>query len=265
MTTADLTERESEQIEHARLSAAAIVARAHDLAVEDAAQAERAGGILRDLASVRKRAETERLELTKPLRDKRAAIDANYKAPSAMLDEADKVIRGKLLAYQREQARLAKIEQDRLDAEAERQRLADEAAREAEAAEARAQQEAWATRQRELAEAAIAAGDAELAEAAKAAGQAADAMADLERARSIAPLPVRAVPVVATPERQEGIATKRRWTYEIVEPTEVPRGYLKLDEQAIRYEMHRQIKKGKAPELPGVRFYQEEGLSVRGR
>ncbi len=260
-----ITRVEAERIEHARLSAAAVVARAHDLSVDDAEQAERAGGILRDLASVRKRADDERLELTKPLREKTAAINANYKAPSAMLDEADKVIRAKLLAYQREQARLRAEEQARLDAEAERQRLADEAAREADAAEARAQQEAWAAQQRELAEAAREAGDAKLAEAAAAAGQAADAMGDLQRARSIAPLPVHAPVVAPMPAKQAGIATRKVWGFKVIETSAVPPEFLIVDTAKLRKWMNDEVRAGRWPSMPGVKFEQEEGLSVRGR
>ncbi len=250
-----LTESESTKIEQARGSAAAVVAAAHDLTVENADQAERAGGILRDLQTVRKRAESERKDLTAPYRAHERQINDQYREPSAMLDKADGIIRGKVLAYQREQERIRAEQQRELDRIAAEQRARDEAERARLAAEAREQREAW-----EAAEA-----KAENPETAQAARSVADAMANLERARELAPLPVRPVETVAAAKPSAGIAVQRPWTFEVTDPSEVPPEHLRVDEASIRRWMHAQVKRGDVPDMSGVRFYQDERLAVRGR
>ncbi len=251
-----LTESESTKIEQARGSAAAVVAAAHDLTVENAEQAERAGGILRDLQTVRKRAETERKDLTRPYRAHEQQINDQFREPSAMLDKADAIIRGKVLEYQREQERIRAEQQRELDRIAAEQRARDEAERARLAGEAREQREAWEAAQ-------AAATDADKAEAA---GQAADAMGQLERARELAPLPVRPVEIVVASKPSAGIAVKRPWTFEVIDPSEVPREHMTVNEQSIRQAMREDVRAGREPQpIPGVRFYQDERLAVRGR
>ncbi len=251
-----LTDSESTKIEQARGSAAAVVAAAHDLNVENAEQAERAGSILRDLQTVRKRAETDRKALTEPYRAHTQAVNDQYREPSAMLDKADSIIRGKVLAYQREQERLRAEQQRELDRIAAEQRARDEAERARLAAEAREQREAWEATQ----------AAASSAEAAQAAQDAADAMGQLERARELAPLPVRPVETVAATKPSAGIAVKRPWTFHIDDPAMVPREHLAVDDQSIRRAMREDVRAGREPQpIPGVRFYQDERLAVRGR
>ncbi len=254
-----LTEAETASISANCGAAAAVVAAAHDLTVESAEQAERASGILRDLATVRKRAESARKELTQPYRQHERQINDQFREPSAMLDEADGVIRSKVLAYQREQERVRAERQRELDRIAAEQRAADEAERARLAAEARAQREAW-----EAAQAKAKASDDEAA--AEAARQAAEAMAQLERAREIAPLPVHAVQTAAPVKPSEGVAVKRWWRFEIKYPESVPRAYLVVDAEAIRRVMREDVRAGRDPQpIPGVRFYRDERLAVRGR
>ncbi len=261
-----LTDSESTKIEQARGSAAAVVAAAHDLTVENAEQAERAGGILRDLATVRKRAETDRKALTEPYRAHTQAVNDQYREPSRMLDEADKVIRAKMLTYQGTQERIRAERQAELDRIAAEQRARDEAERTRLAAEAREQREAWeAEAAARNAHAAGHATDETLASAA-AAEAAASAMAELERAREIAPLPVRPVETVAAPKPSAGIAVQRPWTFEVTDPSEVPREHLTVSEQSIRQAMREDVRAGREPSpIPGVRFYRDERLAVRGR
>lgn len=260
-----ITPYEVAVIRETRGSAAAVVTAARDLSVADAGQAQRAGEILRDLATVRKRANTTRLELAKPHRDHVALINDQYREPGAMLDEADGVIRAKLLAYQREQARLAKVEQDRLDIIAEEQRRADEAERDRAAAEARRQAEAWQAREAELAATAKATNDADIQRAADAAKAAGEALANLGQARAIEPLPVRPVQVVEAPAKTAGVATRKTWTFVVDFPSSVPRRFLMVDRAAINTFMRDEVRAGRTPELPGVRFEQSESLSVRSR
>lgn len=260
-----LTDEESSRVAESRRSAAAVVAAARELEVSTADEAERASGILRDLATVRKRADAERKALTAPHRAHVDMLNAQYREPTLMLDEADGMIRAKVQGFLAEQERVRAERQARIDAEAAEQRRRDEAEREAQAAAARAQRERWAREQAEReAEAARtgAQADTDRAAAAKAA---ADAMADLERAREIAPLPVRHVPTVEPVKPSAGIAVKRPWTFEVVDPSEVPPEFLIVDESAVRAYMRQRVKAGEVPSVSGIRFYQQEGLSVRGR
>lgn len=261
-----LTDEESSRVAESRRSAAAVVAAARELSVSTADEAERASGILRDLATVRKRADSERKALTQPYRAHVEQINAQYREPTSMLDEADGMIRAKVQGFLAEQERMRAERQARIDAEAAEQRRRDEAEREAQAAAARAQHERWAREQAEREAEAARTGAREDAERAAAAKAAADAMAELERAREIAPLPVRHVPTVEPVKPSAGIAVKRPWTFEVVDPQRVPREFLTVDERLIRRVMREEMRAhGEPLPIPGVRFYQQEGLSVRGR
>jgi hypothetical protein len=265
-TIAALTASENASITAARSSAASVVAAARDLSIENEEQATRAGEILRDLKTVSRRAEDERLALTKPYRDKAAAINDQYREPTAMLSEADKTIRAKVKAWHAEAERLRAIEQARLDAEAERQRKADEAERARLAAEAKAQADAWAAEEERRRADAEANPSPEAIAAADAAKAAQEAMAALEASRAITPLPVRQVETVApVPKATQGVSTRRTWTFAIEDASMVPPQWWKIDEAAIREHMRATVKEGGTPEIPGVRFYQEVGMSVRGR
>lgn len=267
-TVAALTPVENAQIQTARSSAASVVAAARDLVVEDSERASRAGEILRDLATVKARAERERKAIQKPYLDKVETIRAQYREPTAMLDEADKTIRAKVEAWTVEQERLRAIEQARLDAEAEAQRKADEAERDRLAAEARKQKAAWAAEEARRRADAEANPSPEAIAAADAAQAAREAMAALEASRAITPLPVRQVEVVKPVAKPtQGVSTWKVWTFDTwdVDVGRLPDWARVVDEKAIRREMHRQVKAGKEPSVPGVRFYQETGMQVRGR
>lgn len=262
----ELTTSESEKIALARTSAGDVVARVHAIQITDSATAGEVADFLRDLATVAKRADDERLALTKPHRDHAAKINDAYREPARMLDEAIREVKAKLLAWRQEQDRIRLEEQARLDAIAAEQRAADERAREKAAAEARAEAERWAAEQRAREQAAAESPSAEATAAADAARAAQEAFERLERARALEPLPVRDVAIVKPPEPQEGVAARKDWTFRVVEPTRVPWLYLVVDEAAIRREMRAVLKAtGKPPEIPGVEFEQVERLTARAR
>ena len=81
--------------------------------------------------------EEKRKELTKPLLDVKAGIDAMFKGPLERLDSARQVLDKAILTYNGEQERKRREEQARLEAaaEAERKRLAEEARKQQEEAD----------------------------------------------------------------------------------------------------------------------------------
>ena len=262
----ELTTSESEKIARARTSAADIVARVHAIEITDEKTAGDVASFLRDLATVAKRADEERLALTKPHRDHATKINDEYREPAKMLDGAISEVKAKLLAWRQEQERIRREEQARLDAIAAEQRATDERAREEAAAEARAEAERWAAEQRAREQAAAESPSAEATAAAEAAKAAQEAFERLQRARELEPLPVREVAIVAHPERQEGVATRKDWTFRVVDKARVPSEYLVVDEAAIRRDMRGVLRAtGEVPTIPGVVFEQVEGIMARAR
>ena len=263
--TVELTTSESEKIARARTSAADVVTRVHAIEIADDKTAGDVASFLRDLATVAKRADDERLALTKPHRDHAARINDAYREPARMLDEAISEVKAKLLAWRQEQERIRREEQARLDAIAAEQRAADERAREEAAAEARADAERWAAEQRAREKAAEVAPSAEATAAAEAAKAAQEAFERLERARAVEPLPVRDVAIAAPPERQEGVATRKDWTFRVVDVRALGAEFVLPNEKAIRAEMQAQVREGMVPRILGVEFEQVERLTARAR
>lgn len=138
------TPEQSERVEQVGAQVTAVVAQAQQVQVRNQAEAEAATEFLSTIAAARKRAEEARKFLVGPLNSHVKAINERVKAEVAPLEEADAIIREKVLAHRREADRLRQEEQARLDREAaERARQAEEARR-AEEARARADREAAA-------------------------------------------------------------------------------------------------------------------------
>lgn len=117
---------------------------ATDLQVRNDAEAQQAAELLQRIAAERKAAEAARVELVKPLNDHVKHINSRFREATGPAEEADKIVRGKLLAWREEQERLRREEQARLERErqAEQRRLDEERA--AAEAKARAEREAAA-------------------------------------------------------------------------------------------------------------------------
>lgn len=236
--------------------------RAEAIEVRNPEEAERAARLLREIKARRSAAESERVELTKPLLDTKKRIDQKFKDAMAPFDAADKIVRDKLGGYTAEQERIAAEETARLEAEQrERERIAREMRETQEAAE-RVKREQAEQDAREAAELVKAAKDQEEREAAEAlADEAREKAAEAATAEAaIASLPEVSLPkaVVAAPAKPTGISQRKVWKGWVVDAAAVPREYLTVDQTAIR----RAVRDG-VREIPGVRIEQVAEMAVR--
>jgi hypothetical protein len=155
--TTDITPGvEDQEVQEVAQQVADVVELAVAIEVSTPADAQAATELLARIAQQKKRNEEARKFLVKPLNDHVKVINARFAQTAAPLDEADGVVRGKVLAFRQVEERERAAEQARLDAErreaeqraeAERRRLALEG--QERAAEAARAEEA---RQREIAE-----------------------------------------------------------------------------------------------------------------
>lgn len=146
-----------QQLQGASLAVAGLVGRAQQITVATESDAAHASALLVELKKIRSANEKERKSLVGPLNQVVKDLNARFKEVDGPLEQADAAIRGKLVAFEREQAAARAAEQARLEAEAEERRKAEEAARLEAEAKARAEQEAAEQRARAQQEAAAAA------------------------------------------------------------------------------------------------------------
>lgn len=233
-----------------------------------------------DLAEVKgqfKAVDKQREELKAPSLEACRRVDAFFKPPLTFLQQAETVLKGKLTEYDREQERLRREEQARLDDLARKEREKKEAeAREVERkarekadterkaaevqrqAEAKARQEAADAKARGDREAAAAA--EKTAREAAAAAQKSEAKADrvesaaaekseslqAQAAQVVAPIVQRAPPKVA------GLSFREVAQFEIVDKSKLPLEYLMPDESRIG----KVVKALKMDaQIPGVRVW----------
>ena len=136
----------------------------------------------------------------------KAALDSQIESHTKPVQEAERVIKGKLFAWSREQGDIRRKEQDRLREEAQK-KAEDERIKKAAALEAQ--------------------------------GKTAQAEAEISK-------PVKAAAVVLPPsptERETKIASY--WSYALVEPSSVKREFCKPDAGAIQSSMNAYKKQGK--------------------
>lgn len=236
---------------------------AMSITVETAEDAEGATEVLTEIARRKKALESERKKLARPVDDAKKAIQNLFNGLKAPLDEAREILEPKVIAFQeaedrriakenaereRENIERMKAEQARIDAErAEAKRLADEAAAAAREASERMASEQSAQAEVEALAAAERARQAEQELAIKREEQPAFELAEREEA-------------ITTVQTARGSATRRKvWTFEVTDPSSVPRQFLTVDEKAIRAA----VKDGER-EIPGVRIFEESSLAVRG-
>jgi hypothetical protein len=271
------------------------VAEARAIEVTSPAQAQVAVEFLSKIADARKRSETARKFLVEPLNKHVKAINERFKGNLVPLDEADGVVRGKLLAFQQaEAAELAERQaaedaarrEREAEAEAERRRQAEAAAtaeREAREAEERRQAQLRAAANERAREIALM-GDEELValtrgnvdQDVRLAGQeiesrrvAAEARDRAEKARreaeeatqasiALASAPAVSVEATSLSSKSGSAHARQRWVATIEDESRVPREYLMVDTKKI----NAAVKDG-VREIPGVKIEQETGLAVR--
>jgi fused signal recognition particle receptor len=295
MSTA-LVPAEQEKVQEVATHVSSVVEAAQAIEVRTPEHASYAAGFLTEIASAKRQSEVARRVLVDPLNAHVKTINDLFTPKKESLDEADKLVRGKVLTFQQQQKRQQEAEQARLDAirrgeeekaEAERRRLAHEAA-EAE----RIATEAEAKRQAEMAARAserrqeIAAmnsdalgvllGDSEASDedsrmaqeesharktAREAQESAAKARQEAEEAqqREIA---VKSAPAlaVATPTSLAGVSGRTEWKGTVIDESQVPREYLVVDMKKINA-----VVKAGVREIPGVKIEQVAGLAVRAQ
>jgi len=220
----------------------------YDLAAEE----------LRAIKSRANQLEDQRTSITGPINKALKAINDLFRGPGELLAEAERTLKGKMLAYSQEQERIAAEARRKAEeaAEAERRRLAEEAAAREAAAREAAQQAASAA----------AAGDVQAAELARAAAERAQAEA--------ATIATEAQLVVAAPEvtqmtKVKGISTSSKVEFEVVDLLALVKhvgqnpeliNLLRSDDVKLRAYV-RGV--GTACQLPGVRVYEAKTLSAR--
>ena len=211
---------------------------------------ELAADELKAIKAKAKSLEDQRTAITKPINDALKGINALFKGPTTFLEEAERVIKGKMISYSTEQERIAAEERRRAEAavRAEQERLAREAAaREAEAAKAAAKL--------------MAEGD-EVA-AAEVQAQAAIEAASLTATAAVITAPV-AAPAVA---KVSGVSTRSTWKAECTDKAALvafiasnPTFLNLLDVNASALNQMAKAMK-ETLQLPGVRVYEEKTLA----
>lgn len=136
---ASITTPDKQDIERRAKSALEMV---KSMMVETAGDYELAADELRAIKQRQKALEEERTKITKPLNAVVKAVNDLFRAPGDFLDQAESIIKNKMLAYTKEQQRIE--DERRIEAEkqaaAERERLENEAKAMREAALKEAQQ-----------------------------------------------------------------------------------------------------------------------------
>jgi hypothetical protein len=189
-------------------SAKRMLAQAQALTVETPTEYEDAAVVLQTLTAREKEVEARKAELWEPLAKLTKNVQALFNPPLKVLDQAKKVVSGKMGAYALEQRNIALAKQQE----------ADDAAEEA--------------RQRLLAKAERATDD----------GNHARAVVLEARAESIqAPTIETDIPKVS------GIQLRERWLFEVTDPDKVPREFLMVDERLIRAEVNAKESLAKIP------------------
>lgn len=221
---------------------------------------------IQSIKAAAKRLEERRTSITGPLTATMRAVNALFAPASSALEAAEKLLKDKVLTYDREQERIAA--EARRAAEA-RARAEQEAARVAAAALAqKAEEEARA--QREAADAAAAAGNQEQAtildiQAAATQQAASEAAAEVQRVAYQAPTIAVSAPV------KTGTSTRAKWTAELVD-------FLKLVQHVAQHPEHLgllEFNQSAANKLasalqsntnvPGMRVNSDSVLAVRAK
>lgn len=273
-------------------ASAPIVAHVQTLAVKDDEDESAATEVLAQIKGALNGAEAARKTIVGPIKQHAKMIDETFKESRAPLEEAERILKQRILAYRQQQERERQEEIQRQLAEQREREEQEQRDREAAAAELYASMKAldddalqqivvggrenerpMASRvlQERRAER-IAEGQAQLdvdgadalaPEDVTAAGVEHIAQAE---AAPLAPAPIP-VPLDLPPARPSvtrtasgSAQTRKRWKFEVTDAMQVPRQYLMVDDRLLRAA----VADGER-EIPGVRIYQEDDLAVRVR
>lgn len=217
---------------------------------------------LREITARRKRVEEERLRFTRPLDSLKSQWIDRFKPYLESLEQDEQLLRKGVLDYQQAEREKA----DKLRREAEAKQAAERAAAEAARREAeRAERDAREAAQRASNEAEREAA----AQAAAAAALAREAAAEKVELAELAPMPV-----IAASPKADGVSTRQTWKAEVTDlralvlaaAERAQRGddtllaFLTPDTKALAGAARSMRNK---LNVPGVRVYAEESLSVR--
>lgn len=211
-------------------SADAALAMVQSFEVNDAATFELAADELKGIKARATKLDEQRKAITGPLDQAKAAVMALFKPPLQLLEQAEGILKGKMLTYQQEEQRKAneaRIAAERA-AQAERDRLAAEAAK------------------------------------LEAEGRAGEAVVQ----RAIAEMVVAPAPAVAEPPKVAGVATRTSVEFEVVDLLQLVQHIAKHPEllalvQADSVKLRAYVRGlGMACQLPGVRVFEKAGLSA---
>lgn len=214
-----------------------------------------------ELKAIKTRAnaiEAQRTDITGPINKALKAINDLFRGPADLLAQAERTIKGKMLAWDQEQERIAAEARRKAEAAAaaERARLEEEAAarqREADAAAA-------------AAAAATAAGDAQAAQLAQAAAD--RAQAEAQTVATTAQMVV-AAPVALAPAKTAGISTSKKIDFEVVDLHALVKHIAANPDllalvAADNVKLRAYVKGlGMNCKLPGVRVFEDRVLSAR--
>jgi hypothetical protein len=214
-----------------------------------------------ELKAIKARAtqlEGQRTGITGPINQALKAINALFKGPADLLEQAERTLKGKMLAYDQEQQRIAAEERRRAEeaAAAERKRLADEAAA----------RQAEADRQAAAAAAAARAGDEQAAALATAAAQ--RAQAEAQTAATTSQM-VMAAPVSVAQVKATGITTRKALDFEVTDLHALVKHVAERPELlsllvADSVKLRAYVKGlGLNANLPGVRVFETAVMSAR--
>jgi hypothetical protein len=225
------------------------------------ATAEDYGLAADELKAIKARArslEEQRTGITGPINTALKAINDLFRGPAALLEQAERTLKSKMLAWDQEQERIAAEARRKAEeaAAAERRRL------EAEAAELQRQ----AQEQAAAAAAAQAAGDAQAAAIAQANAQ--RAQSEAQAAATESQLVIAPVLTVA-PVKTAGISTSKKVDFEVVDLLALVK-YVADHPELINLLTADSVKLrayvkgvGTACRLPGVRVFEDRVLSAR--
>ncbi len=225
-----------------------------------------AGEELKRIKAKSKELNDKRVAITKPLDDAKKAVMDLFRKPVEILSQAELVLKNSIVNYQEEQARIARLEQQK---QAEAQRIEREALEaKARAAEEAARKEAEEL-QRKANEAAKNGNEAEaqkMAEQAQLAFQTGQAQANVIAQEASA---MNAPVTVAAPSKVSGISMRETWKAEVTDKEALvkfiatnPHLLNLVDVNNSAVNQMAKAMKGNL-NIPGVRAYAEKSVAAR--